>query len=859
MDQDDIDVEGEVAKRKIVTWEVGGVWILEGYDYPEQVKLIGKEVHDHFASDNGDLCLNSWRTDNAGAKPSSKVNEQKESVLDFRCTSISLKGDVNLNESCPVRVRLKRDNKASKSEWTLTHLVYDHGAGCNLPTRQRHLKSAWFVESEEIQHLTQGNDEQVKNAFIGSKVKPTHANAKRISSDMRYGERDSWIERTFAFPSLIWKLQENDPDGLYLLETSPCPMNIPNVAPGSAKTLQFVFVSPSTSKQICNTFNNVVSSMDSAFRKHATGGVEYVLSMKNGMGSNTLLAFAYFHNESMHHWDVWRELLARSGIWMSVTIADWHPGIVNVFDEWTMSNLEDRERRTEVPAVDSPVQQEPPPNAAFGNGRLTRKSAAAAAAAASAAAVDVPSAGAGDASDAATIPGEVRGVHVCAHCLEKPTTGRWARGNCNCTLWWCEDELQCLEARIAHRVNCVPRANMFDPRNPLMDPHSPCPSGFRCGLHFARDLNVEKLGKGLLQQTALSTNHSMLLHNLEEVKRELGNEVYEALMKMKYRIIWLYQLDYLARGETTLAEWTNNVSETENWSHNVVRQLDPLQGLIETLDKSEKKNNLLLLAASKEKDRNNRVSFHAKARVAAKARQVETKWTVKEVSRVQLLPYATINVKLSLRDRPTVTKLVCLDLNPNLQYWYERCTVFGDFGSRLWGMPCKYCSYVLFYMTSIIRDYYQENAVLKANQLNKDDRAMFTSLMHIDNPAFYESLFHLDLIVAAYSNLPTLVTDFNPQEQPKHLLIYRQGQINKQLSRFKKGVVPYPARKLAAQKLDDDLERRDHVAQIACSGHDVVVDLSCDNAGELGELLARRSAHAAEEEGDFDFLDPCKL
>ena len=50
MDQDDIDVEGEVAKRKIVTWEVGGVWILEGYDYPEQVKLIGKEVHDHFAS-----------------------------------------------------------------------------------------------------------------------------------------------------------------------------------------------------------------------------------------------------------------------------------------------------------------------------------------------------------------------------------------------------------------------------------------------------------------------------------------------------------------------------------------------------------------------------------------------------------------------------------------------------------------------------------------------------------------------------------------------------------------------------------------------------------------------------------------
>jgi len=164
--------------------------------------------------------------------------------------------------------------------------VEEHRADCD-HSRNRHVKSSWFQSSAEMQNLTKASTEQVKGVFMTSRVKPSHANALKISSDLRFGVRGSWIERTFAFPSLIWKCRTQDPEGTYILQTILCPINIPNVAEGSARSMDYVFFCPSTSRKICDVFPNIVTAMDAAFRKHETGGVEYLLSMKNGMGSNT--------------------------------------------------------------------------------------------------------------------------------------------------------------------------------------------------------------------------------------------------------------------------------------------------------------------------------------------------------------------------------------------------------------------------------------------------------------------------------------------------------------------------------------------------------------------------------------------
>jgi hypothetical protein len=409
---------------------------------------------------------------------------------------------------------------------------------------------------------------------------------------------------------------------------------------------------------------------------------------------------------------------------------------------------------------------------------------------------------------------------------------------------------------------------MFDPRNPRNNPHRPCPSGFRCGLLFARDHNVEKAAKRLLQQTVLSTNRSLLDYNLGQLKLEFGDAFYDALMKNNSRMIFLDQLDYLAACETIYGEWTSNIVETNNHSHGDVRDLDPVQGVVETLDKAEKKNNNLLRAALKELKDGFRVSAHARMKLAALALKVQEFWKVKEVSRLQINPHASIHVKLCRHQQPTVTKLVCIDLDPTLQYWYERCNVHGDYGSRLYGMPCKFCSYVLFFMSRIIVDHYQQNAVKKDQRLSRDELTKLTrdkDFFHVDNPQFYEALFHLELIVEAYSNLPVLVSDFDPEQEPKYLITYQQGQINKQKSRFKKGVLPYAARKAQETQLQTDMEQRQLLADTACSQREVGSVAPYDNSSELSQLLLKRSNHANETDnhGFFDCLNSdsnsCKL
>ena len=105
---------------------------------------------------------------------------------------------------------------------------------------------------------------------------------------LRDGDKLQYFESLTLLPELILHWQNSDRDGLYVAKTSEPPNTLRNI-PEGARILEYVFISPSASRQFCNSFTCVVGAMDASFRKHLTGGVEMLKTARDGLGKNTTL------------------------------------------------------------------------------------------------------------------------------------------------------------------------------------------------------------------------------------------------------------------------------------------------------------------------------------------------------------------------------------------------------------------------------------------------------------------------------------------------------------------------------------------------------------------------------------------
>ena len=160
--------EGLMNMRFEPTWIRGDIWDLRNKSYKEQVDFITDTVQNRFASEIGEPCLNTWRTDNAAAKSDSTLNENKKSYVEFRCTSHGQrKPNMDLSGGCPVVVKLTRTNNVSKCQWTLTDIEENHCEGCKKPSRRRSMKTDVFMTRSEMRGLSRPSAEQVTDALQG--------------------------------------------------------------------------------------------------------------------------------------------------------------------------------------------------------------------------------------------------------------------------------------------------------------------------------------------------------------------------------------------------------------------------------------------------------------------------------------------------------------------------------------------------------------------------------------------------------------------------------------------------------------------------------------------------------------------
>ena len=845
-----LETGNNVKKRPFVpAWTPDSQWDLNGYGLQEQVALITKVVQDYNATPTGKPTMGTFRNDNAASTAKGVLNTSRNSYLEFRCTTVCpRRSGLDLTKCCPIHVKFTRTNSSSTTVWTLTSIHHEHSEECPVPTRKRGLNSGVFMPSLQQSGVSNPSSQQVTDLLSaggGSNVRPTMHNSYKLSTKIKFGDKLKWIEDTMLLPGLVKTMRANDPRGTFVVQTRDCPLKIRNVPENAARCLEWMFFAPGVSRDICNAFPNIVGSMDAAFIRHWTGGVQFVLSIANGMGTNTVLCVAYFHNESMLHWDIFRQLLEASGIWLTACIADWHAGIVNAFNEWIAGNLEHREQlqRIELPMVNSEEGVDavgPLPNF----GRLTRKSAAAAAAAAAASTAVVV------ASD--NVVPKVRGVDTCLHCECVPSN--WTRGDCNCLMWFCSDKLECMEALVAHRSECKSYPGMFFTRDRQVDPHSPYPTGMRCVLHLCRDLGVEKSAKDIMTMAAKSTSHRAFEHHMVELERVAGPEIRNKFEKMKYKTTFLFAMDYFARHETLYQLTNNNTVETMNHSHEGSRSLGPMASVLCILGKIEDRNSKVYERAVAE-HKKFKVTFHARVRVANNARNVDEHWKVAQVLRCTDEPFPVVSVKLVKKGNPMYTKVVRLSLDPDLQLWYERASVEGDFGTRALGIPCKFCSYVLFFLPTIIPMHYQQSKVRMEHRIADLDH--FTTnpkKMSVDNPDFYEPMYHLERIVSGYHNSTPLLANFNPETATRYLLVNRQGQVNKQKRRFEKGVMSADGRKRSALQTKALNAQREVAADVAtCRDADNLLrsgdgyaTANAEVNQEVDALLKQRSSHAHE-------------
>ena len=378
----------------------------------------------------------------------------------------------------------------------------------------------------------------------------------------------------------------------------------------------------------------------------------------------------------------------------------------------------------------------------------------------------------------------------------------------------------------------------------------------RCVLHLSRDLGVEKETKGIMTSAARATSHRAYDYFLKQLEERAGKEVRDKFEKMKYKTSFLFVMDLLAPGETTYGITNNNIVETMNKSQLNSRLLSVFDNVVGFLGKMEQRNGAVFMAAEGQLRDGNNVTLHAKARVVALGKKVDEEWRVHSVVSCSENPFPSVSVKLCFKANESSTKMVRISLNPAFSHWYDRASVEGDWGTRLYGIPCKFCSYVLLYLPTIMLHHYQKNNVRVADRIsNLDNFTRNKDLMNIDNPAFYEAQYHLNRIVEAFRNHRTLVSNFDPAQATRYLLFNRQGQLNREKERMEKGVVPQGARRGIALRTKALNEKREAEADVVCADYndeDQNSDgLAAGGGGstlgsEAMELLTRQSAHAHE-------------
>jgi len=394
---------------------------------------------------------------------------------------------------------------------------------------------------------------------------------------------------------------------------------------------------------------------------------------------------------------------------------------------------------------------------------------------------------------------------------------------------------------------------MFNNRNDPVDP-SPAPLGTNCILHLGRNYGCENgLGKDLLKRAALASSHAELSVALQAVKDDLGDEVYDALMANKYRYLFMYKIEALGSAETTYGGSVSNEAEQENARRKRLRALDIYKSVMETIYKMEKDHSSSWAAAQGAFLAGKKISDHATKRVINLAEETFKYWKVKNISGIQWprngQGHYKIQVTLCLIKNQHLTQTVCINLDPTLQWWHQRICVLRHFGVIQWGIPCKYSSFVLVYLPSLLRDFYQTSNTVAVNRADINDFTKDTAVS-VYNPLFYSDLFHVSSMCEAFQIASPLLSNFVPLPTDKTLLIPGQGVIVRQKNRLLPGQVSKERKKEHQAKALAVVQQRELASEIAAAvPHDV--DDDGDGAqgsadAEVTHLLNLRSSRHHE-------------